>query len=83
MQQQAHRYEIQAKIEDSLHGAMQKMTPAQQREQVDLMEQSLLADRFKLKVHFEAREMPVYTLVIAKGGSNLTPAKEGENQQAL
>jgi bla regulator protein blaR1 len=46
------QYEIQAKIEDSVYAAMQKMTPAQQREQVNLMEQSLLADRFKLKVHF-------------------------------
>jgi uncharacterized protein (TIGR03435 family) len=72
------QYEIQAKIEDSLFAAMKKMTPAQQREQVDLMEQSLLADRFKLKVHFETREMPVYALVVAKGGSKLTPAKDGE-----
>jgi len=72
------QYEIQAKIEDSLYAAMQKMTPAQQREQVDLMEQSLLAERFKLKVHFETREMPAYTLVIAKGGPKLTAAKDGE-----
>jgi uncharacterized protein (TIGR03435 family) len=58
---------------------MQKMNPAQQREQVSLMEQSLLADRFKLKVHFETREMPGFALVIAKGGPKLTPAKDGES----
>jgi bla regulator protein blaR1 len=74
-------YEIQAKIEDSLYAAMQKMTPAQQREQVNLMEQSLLADRFKLKAHFETREMPMYALVIAKGGPKLTAAKEGESSR--
>ena len=74
-------YEIQAKIEDSLYAAMQKMNPAQQREQVNLMEQSLLADRFKLKVHFETREMPMYALVIAKGGPKLTPAKDGESSR--
>jgi bla regulator protein blaR1 len=72
------QYEIQAKIEDSLYAAIQKMTPAQQREQVNLMEQSLLADRFKLKMHFETRELPVYALVVAKGGPKLTAAKEGE-----
>jgi uncharacterized protein (TIGR03435 family) len=72
-------YEIQAKIEDSVYAAMQKMDPAQQQEQVSLMEQSLLADRFKLKVHFETREMPVFALVIAKGGPKLTPAKDGES----
>jgi bla regulator protein blaR1 len=72
------QYDIQAKIDDSLFASMQKMTPAQQREQVDLMQQSLLADRFKLKVHFETRDMPVYALVVAKGGPKLTPAKDGE-----
>jgi uncharacterized protein (TIGR03435 family) len=71
-------YEIQAKIDDSLYAAMQTMNPAQQREQVNLMEQSLLADRFKLKVHFETREMPGFALVIAKSGPKLRPAKEGE-----
>jgi uncharacterized protein (TIGR03435 family) len=75
------QYEIQAKIEDALYAAMQKMTPTQQREQVDLMEQSLLADRFKLKVHFETRDMPVYALVVAKGGPKLTPAKDGESSR--
>jgi uncharacterized protein (TIGR03435 family) len=44
--------------------AMQKMSPAQQRQKISLMEQSLLADHFKLKVHFETRELPIYTLVI-------------------
>ncbi|HUZ94902.1 MAG TPA: TIGR03435 family protein [Edaphobacter sp.] len=79
VQQQSNRYEIQAKIEDSLYAAMQKMTPMQQREQVEFMEQSLLANRFKLKVHFETREMPIYALVVAKGGPKLSPAKEGES----
>ena len=81
MGSESNRYEIQAKIEDSRYAAMQKMSPAQQSEQVDLMEQSLLADRFKLKVHFEKREMPVYALVVAKGGPKLTPAEIGESSK--
>ncbi len=32
------------------------------------MMQALLANRFQLKVHSETREMPVYALVVAKGG---------------
>src|SRR5207253_8749683 len=36
-----------------------------------LMLQSLLEDRFRLKVHHETRELPVYELVIAKGGSKI------------
>jgi len=78
---EADRYEIQAKIDSSLFAAMQTMTPTQQREQVDLLEQSLLADRFKLKVHFETREQPAFALVVVKGGSKLTPAKPGETPQ--
>src|SRR6185437_323422 len=36
------------------------------------MEQSLLADRFHLKAHFETRVLPVYELVPAKGGLKIT-----------
>ena len=32
----------------------------------------LLAERFGLKVHTEQREMPVYALILAKGGAKLT-----------
>jgi bla regulator protein BlaR1 len=71
-------YDIQAKIADALFQAMQKMPPDLSKQQRQLMEQSLLADRFKLKVHFETRDLPVYALVAAKGGPKLTPAKEGE-----
>jgi uncharacterized protein (TIGR03435 family) len=35
--------------------------------------QTLLQDRFKLAVHRETRELPVYELVVAKGGAKLQP----------
>jgi uncharacterized protein (TIGR03435 family) len=47
--------------------------PAQQQ-----MLQSLLADRFQLTVHRETKELPIYTLVIAKGGPKLREAKPGD-----
>ncbi len=75
---EAARYEIQAKIDAAEFASMQKMTNAEERRQVALMEQSLLADRFKLKVHFETRVMLVYALVTAKGGPKLKPAQDGE-----
>ena len=47
-------------------------------DQMNLMLQSLLADRFKLVAHTEQRELPIYTLVKAredgKLGSALKPA---------
>jgi uncharacterized protein (TIGR03435 family) len=47
------------------------------RDQIFLMLQSLLEDRFQLKVHRETRELPVYALVPAKSGLKLAPLKEG------
>jgi uncharacterized protein (TIGR03435 family) len=40
------------------------------------MLQSLLEERFKLKVHQEDKEVPVYGLVIGRGGPKLTASKE-------
>jgi uncharacterized protein (TIGR03435 family) len=51
------RYEISAKLPN---GAT--------KNQVPVMLQALLADRFHLQAHRETREMPAYELVIAKGG---------------
>ncbi len=41
------------------------------------MLQVLLEDRFRLKVHRETRELPVYTMTIAKGGLKILATKEG------
>jgi hypothetical protein len=38
------------------------------KDQMRLMMQSLLADRFKLAVHFETKEEPVYALTLVKPG---------------
>ncbi len=41
------------------------------KDQLRQMLQSLLADRFQLKIHRETRETPVYDLVVAKNGPKL------------
>ena len=62
-------YQVQAKIDDAQYAEMQTMSSGEsQQVQTQLMEQSLLAERFKLKMHFETRQMPVYALEVAKGG---------------
>jgi len=40
--------------------------PNPTKDQIRLMMQSLLANRFKLAMHFETRDVPVYALVLAK-----------------
>jgi bla regulator protein BlaR1 len=42
--------------------------PNVSKDQMRLMMQSLLAERFKLKVHFENREVPVYALALINAG---------------
>jgi uncharacterized protein (TIGR03435 family) len=48
-------------------------TPGQpSRDQMKLMIQKLLADRFQLKFHTEKRELPVYAMVVLKTGAKIT-----------
>jgi bla regulator protein blaR1 len=42
------------------------------------MLQSLLADRFKLKVRHATKELPIYELVVAKGGAKLSAVTEAD-----
>ena len=58
-------YEITAKAEGSPRA----------RTTAGPMMQSLLEDRFKLKIHRETREVPVYALVLTKAGLRLPAAK--------
>jgi uncharacterized protein (TIGR03435 family) len=45
-----------------------KAPPDASKEQIALVLQSLLEERFKLVVHRETKELPIYRLVVAKGG---------------
>ena|ERR1017187_1006715 len=48
-----------------------KLPEGATRSQVPAMLQTLLADRFEMKMHRENKELPVYTLVVGKGGSKM------------
>ena len=63
------RWDIRAKAE-GIAGRLQ-------RDQFDTMFRALIEDRFKLKIHTEIKEMPVYALVVGKNGSRLTPHTGG------
>jgi uncharacterized protein (TIGR03435 family) len=45
-------------------------------QQIWLMWRTLLADRFKLRLHRETRELPIYDLTTVKSGPKLPAAKE-------
>jgi uncharacterized protein (TIGR03435 family) len=62
------RYEVHAKAENAAATA----------DEVREMLQPLLADRFKLAVHRETRQLPAYTLSLGNGGSKLEKSKDPE-----
>ena len=70
----SERWDIQAKAEDSEGAAMDKLPPEQRKDKLMEMMRSLLADRFKLALGHEKKEMSVYALVVAKGGTKLKPS---------
>jgi uncharacterized protein (TIGR03435 family) len=59
---ESERYEILAKAPGDVRPNL--------KEQMTML-RALLADRFKLTIHREPKEMPVYALAVAKGGSKL------------
>src|SRR5579863_4174305 len=60
------RYDIEARTEGN-PGFQEKME----------MLRPLLADRFQLKFHRETRQMPIYSLTIAKNGPKLLATADG------
>lgn len=72
------KYDIEAKPDSATEERLQKLNqkgtwPVEQQ-----MQQALFADRLKLKVHYETRELPIFALVVAKGGLKMHEAKPGD-----
>ena len=65
------QFDVEAKMDSDTLAALQKLPREQFSDQRDRMLQAILVDRFKLKIHHETREQPIYVLEIAKGGSKL------------
>ena len=70
-------FDVEGKTEDPKAGP----------DQARLMLQSLLAERFQLKLHRETRQLPVYALVVDKGGAKIklsadqiSPTVDGPSQ---
>jgi uncharacterized protein (TIGR03435 family) len=61
----SERYDIVAKVPDGVP-----------KEQIPAMLQNLLAERFRMAVHRETKEQPVYALVVGKGGPKLKKSED-------
>ena len=75
----SERYVIDAKMDAATADALHKLRSEDQILARRQMLQALLADRVKLTIHRETRDLPVYFLVIAKNGPQLQPAKPGDD----
>jgi uncharacterized protein (TIGR03435 family) len=79
-------YSVTAKAADGFPA----LPPGENREQVRLMMRAMLADRFHLQVHTEARREKIFEIEIARGGIKIIevdppppPAKEGHVSAAM
>jgi bla regulator protein blaR1 len=68
------KFDVDAAIGDAESDAINKLPPDQWFEQYRLMVQSLLANRFNLKVNTETKQLPVLALIATKDAQKLTPA---------
>ena len=74
----SEKYDVEAKMNPATADKIKKLSEAEKEPVRQHMLQMLLADRFKLTIHRETKELPIYSLVVAKGGSKLHEAKPGE-----
>jgi bla regulator protein blaR1 len=84
------RFDIVAKSErgesKSALDDMHKMTDAQMKTSVELIRQklqALLADRFRLTLHHETKEEPMYALVIGKDGPKLQESQSKQDARHM
>jgi uncharacterized protein (TIGR03435 family) len=72
-------FDFQAKLLDADGIDLEALTD----KQLEPILQSMLVDRFKLKTHAETKTLPVYELVVAKGGTKLkaSPLTTAEGQE--
>jgi uncharacterized protein (TIGR03435 family) len=68
------RYDIDTKLDESVAQEEAKLPAAQQATRLHLRLQSLLADRFKLKISHASKDLPIFAIVLAKGGPKFSAA---------
>ena len=71
-------YDVEARMDEVVAGALQKLSPDDRLHAQQQMVQAFLADRLKLRVHRDSKNLPSYELVIAKDGPKFQEAKPDE-----
>ena len=74
-------YDVDAKISPETAVTLEQMTEEQRRRQMNLRLQTLLADRLKLKLHFETLQEPMFAIMPGRNGAKLTALSNAAGQQ--
>ena len=74
----SEKFSLEAKADPKVDEQLASLPPEQGKQLKRKMLAALLADRFKLAMHTETREMPVYAMVVAKGGAKLDVTKSAD-----
>ncbi len=74
----SENFDVDAHVDKSVADDLGKLTPDQSKLERQRMLQVLFGDRFKLTLHHETRELPVYVLVIPTNGPKIQPSKPGD-----
>lgn len=72
-------YDVVAKVGEADLADWQK--PGMKQAMLRAMIQAMLAERCKAVVHHESKEVPVYDLVVAKGGPKFKPAETADTAE--
>lgn len=72
-------FDVEGKLDSDTAEVFAKLSSSDQTRQRQLMLEALLADRFKLRVHIDTKDLPVYNLVVAKNGLKMKEAPASEN----
>ena len=72
----SEKFDIETRMDDAVADELREFS-FDQRNLASQPLQALLAERFKLKLHRETKEFPVYALIIAKNGPKIHDSQPG------
>jgi uncharacterized protein (TIGR03435 family) len=72
-------YDVNATFGEEVTAKLATLSPHDRMNEIMHMLQPVLQQRFGLKAHHETREVPVFALVLAKGGPKFSPATPPQN----
>ncbi|HEY2545117.1 MAG TPA: M56 family metallopeptidase [Candidatus Acidoferrum sp.] len=74
----SEKYDVNATVDGPSADELKKLGVDEGSLERKRMIQTMLAERFRLALHRETKELPVYVLLLGKNGPKLSPAKPGD-----